>query len=162
MSAHLATVHVLPTGRSLEGEETSSPAELASARYADREINDALAIAGLCNTASAHATALGKRLIAGVLSDFDREFTDEAALLAPTLLPDVHWPRRALWQVESDAELDDWISTIHDALQHSARTLRWIASRPDLTPLAQVTFNALASARHTRQRLLLVCSAVDR
>ena len=161
MSANLAPVLRPSTDRALEDEQLSPP-ELATARYVDREINDARATAKLCKDAGRRARAQGKTLIAGILSEFEGEFTGEAAFLQPASVPDVHWPPRALWEVDDDAELDEWIDTIHASLQHSVRTLRWIARRPDLSPLAKVTFDALASAHQARRRLLLACIAIDR
>jgi hypothetical protein len=135
--------------------------DVATARYVDRELGDASASTALCTAAGARARSEGRSLVAGVLGDFAAEFTEEGALLAPASFPEVRWPRRNLWQLEHGADLDDWIRTIADWLHHSERTLRWIASRPDLPALARVTFDALATARHARRHLLLACTAID-
>jgi hypothetical protein len=160
MSTHLGTLRVLPSRHVVDDDELPA-ADLATARYVDREISDACTTAALCSAVAGRARSEGRRLVAGVLGDFAAGFTDEAAMLAPASLPDVEWPRRGLWPVESDADLDEWIRTISDSLEHSERTLRWIADRPDLPALARVMFDALATARHARRHLLLACSAID-
>jgi hypothetical protein len=161
MSAHLAPVLRLQTPHPEVDEEVPSPEELACARYVDRGIKDARVLVELCSAAATRARAEGKKLIAVLLADFEKEFSDEATALEPAAVPDVRWPERVLWQVDDDAEADEWIDTIHDSLQHSARTMRWIAKRPDLSPLARVTFDALASAHQARRRLLIACRAID-
>jgi hypothetical protein len=161
MSTHSAPLLLLVPRHGADGDDPDPAPDLATARYVDRELGDASAGAALCTATAARARSEGRSLVAGVLGDFAAEFTEEAALLVPASLPEVHWPRRTRWQPEQDADLDDRIRTIADWLQHSERTLRWIASRPDLPALARVTFDAVAAARHARRHLLLACSAID-
>jgi hypothetical protein len=110
---------------------------------------------------ASRARSEGRTLLAGVLGALAAEFTSEAASLIPASRPEVRWPDRPLWQLDHETALDEWIETISASLQHSARTLRWIARRPDLPPLAGVTFDALAFARRAQKDLLLACSAID-
>lgn len=161
MSTHFAPLRVPPPRRFVEDEQPARSPDLATARYVDREISNACASAELCTAVATRARSEGRSLIAGVLREFEAGFTDEAAFLAPAALRDVRWPCGTTWQVETDADRDEWIETISDSLQHSERTLRWIATRPDLPALAKVTFDALASARHAQRHLLLACSAID-
>jgi hypothetical protein len=134
---------------------------MMSARYVDREINTARATAALCAGVAVRARAEGRALVAGVVREFETSFRNEAELLTPASFPEVTWPPRAEWDIDSDADLDEWTRALSDSLQHSERTLRWIASRPDLPPLTRVTFDALAAAHHARRQLLLACSAID-
>jgi hypothetical protein len=160
MSAHLASLHV-PPRLFVDDEEPAPLPDLATARYVDREITGARTSADLCTVVASRARSQGRNLVAGVLDEFEAEFTDEAALLAPARLPGVSWPSRVMSLVDDGDELDEWIDTVAESLQHSERTLRWIARRPDLPAFAQVTFNALASSRHAQRNLLLACSAID-
>lgn len=161
MTANVISLPRLPARAPLEDDPLAAPADLATARYVDREINDAQVTAELCGVAATRARSHGRTLLAGVLCEVGGELTDDAALLAPASLPGVRWPRRATWQIDEDGDLDQWLEAIDDSLQHSARTLRWIANRPDLPPLARATFAALASARDARRRLVLACMAID-
>ena len=162
MNTHFAPLRVPRPRHFVEDDQPSRSPDVAVARYVDREIRSACATAELCIAVAVRARSQGRHLVADVLREFQAGLTDEAALLAPAALPDVQWPpRRATWQVESDADVDAWIRTVGDALRHSEQILRWIARRPDLPALARVTFDALASSRHAQRRLLLACSAID-
>ena len=161
MNASPALPHVLPPRVLAENAEPSRSPDLAIARYVDRELANARATAELCTSVSARARAEGRVLVANVLHDFAAEFTGEVASLALAARPDVRWPGQSAWPVRA-ADLDESIDAIGDSLQHSERTLRWIARRPDLAPSAVVAFDALASARNARRRLLRVCNEIDR
>jgi hypothetical protein len=132
----------------------------AAARYFDREIRNAHTTAELCTTVAQRACRRGRSLVAALLHDFAAEFADEAAFLAAAAGPDVRWPCQADWHV-THADLDEAIDAISDGLEHSERTLRWIARRPDLQAPAAVAFDALASARRARRRVLNVCNEID-
>jgi hypothetical protein len=145
------------SGRS--GDSLPVP-DLAAARYFDREIRSAHTTGELCTAVAQRAHGQGRDLIAGVLHEFAAEFADEAALLALAAGPDGRWP----WPLERHAvhtDLDEAIDAIGDVLEHSERTLRWIARRPDLPAPAAVTFDALASARRARRRVLRVCTEIE-
>ncbi len=161
MSAHLASVPIPPSAHVVDGDQSSPTAELATAAYAEREIDNACATAELCHAVATRAHAEGRHLVAGVLGEFGAQFSAEASLLAPASMPDIRWPRRSVSRLDVEADLDGWIETVDESLQYSERTLRWIAGRPDLPTLARVTFDALATARHARRHLLLACTALD-
>jgi hypothetical protein len=161
MSAHLLSFPGSPAHPPSEPASPLTPAELATARYVDREIEDARATARLCGAASARARFAGRSLLAGVLGDIRRDLAADAALLSPAARPEIRWPRRATAQVDDDAGVEPWLEAVDESLQHSARILRWVAGRPDLSPVARTMFATLASSREVRRRLLLVCMAVD-
>jgi hypothetical protein len=160
MTATLTVLRVPPQPAVEEDERLPIP-DLATARYVDREVGNARAAAKLCATVAARARSQERSLVAGVLCQLAEEFTDEAATLAQASRPDVRWPRRSSERVAAHGSLDEAISVISESLQQSERTLRWIARRPDLSPLAAVTFDALASARRAQRNLLSACSAID-
>jgi hypothetical protein len=143
MTATVLRLPPPPAVAATDDESWCDPADLATARYVDREINDARATAELCGVAATRARA------------------QHRDLLAPASLPGVCWPRRAAWQIDEEAQLERWLEAIHDSLQHAGRTLRWIADRPDLPPLARAMFAALATARDARRHLLFACTAID-
>jgi hypothetical protein len=143
-------------------DEPLRAGDLAAARYVDREIGISHESATLCAEVAGRAFREGRTLVAGVLGRFAAEFIKEAAQLAQASVPEVRWPPPLPWELECDADLDEWIKTVDESLRHSERTLRWIASRPDLPALARVTFDALADACRARQQLLLACSEIDR
>jgi hypothetical protein len=132
----------------------------AAAGYFDREIRNSHTTAEMCTTVAQRARWQGRTLVAAVLHDFAAEFADEAAFLTAAADPDVRWPCRAEWHA-TPADLDEAIDAIRDGLANSERTLRWIARRPDLPASAAVAFEALASARHARRRVLRVCNEVE-
>jgi hypothetical protein len=162
MSIQLAPLRVRPQEYVSDRDEPLRAGNLATACYVDREIGIAHETAALCAEVAGRAFLEERTLVAGVLGRFAGEFMNEAALLAQASLPEVRWPRPLPWELECDADLDEWIKTIDDSLRHSERTLRWIASRPDLPPLARVTFEALADACRARQQLLVACREIDR
>jgi hypothetical protein len=161
MTATVLRLTPPPPVAATDDESWCDPADLATARYVDREINDARATAGLCLVAATRARAQHRDLLARVLCEIREELTNDATLLAPASLPGVCWPRRASWQIDEEAPLERWLDAIHDSLQHAGRTLRWIADRPDLPPLARAMFAAFATARDARRHLLFACIAID-
>jgi hypothetical protein len=162
MSIQMAPLRVRPREYGSDRDEPLRAVDLTAARYVDREIGIAHETASLCAEVAGRAFLEGRTLVAGVLSRFAAEFIKEAAQLAQASVPEVRWPRPLPWELECDADLDEWIKTVDESLRHSERTLRWIASRPDLPALARVTFDALADACRARQQLFLVCSEIDR
>jgi hypothetical protein len=160
MSAQL-TVPRISAQPGVEADERLAPAELATARYVDREAGNARVAAELCARVAARAKTQERHLVAGVLGRLAAEFTDEAQSLAQASRPDVRWPRRSLERVAAHGSLDEAIEVVSGSLQHSERTLRWIARRPDLPRLAALTFDALAAARRAQRNLLCACSAID-
>jgi len=134
--------------------------DLAAARYVDREIEIAHTAAELCTMVAEQARWQGRSLVAAVLHDFAAEFADEAAFLAAAARHDVRWPCRDEQPVPH-SDLAGAIDAITDLLDDSERTLRWIARRPDLPSPAAVAFEALASARRSRRRLLSVCNEIE-
>ena len=132
----------------------------AAARYFDREIRNAHTTAELCTTVAHEARRRERSLVTALLHDFAAEFAEEAAFLAAAAGPEVRWPRHVAWHV-THADLDEAIDAISDGLEHSERTLRWFARRPDLPAPAAVVFDAVASARQARRRVLNVCNEID-
>jgi hypothetical protein len=160
MTATLTVLRVPPRPEVEDDERLRIP-DLATARYVDREAGNARAAAELCATVAARAKAEERNLVAGVLCQLAEEFADEAASLAEASVPGVRWPRRSAERVAAHGTLDEAIDVISGSLEHSERTLRWIARRPDLPRLVSVTFDALASARRAHRNLLSACSAID-
>jgi hypothetical protein len=158
-----ATLTVLrsPSQPGVEDDQRLSIPELATARYVDREAGNARAAATLCSTVATRAKSQDRMLVAGMLNQLASEFTDEANSLAQATHPEVRWPRRSSERVAAHGSLDEAIDVINGSLQHSERTLRWIARRPDLPRLVAVTFEALASTRRSQRNLLCACRAVD-
>jgi hypothetical protein len=146
--------------RSRRSDDSLPLPDRAAVRYFDREIRNAHTTAELCTTVAQRARWQGRSLVAAVLHDVAAEFADEAAFLTAVARPDVRWPCRVEWHA-TDADLDEAIAAISDGLAHSERTLRWIARRPDLPASAAVAFEALASARRARRRVLSVCNEVE-
>jgi hypothetical protein len=136
-------------------------ADLAAARYVDREMSDARATAELCGLAATRARSARRHLLAGVLAQIEVQLVEDAALLVPASLPGARWPRRDPYEIDQEANAEELLEALDDALRHSARTLRWIASRPDLPPLARVTFAAIATARDARRHLILASRSID-
>jgi hypothetical protein len=135
-----------------------APTDVAVARYVDREIAEAGALATLCATVA--ALARERPLVAGVLRTFAMELDEEAASLAAMAFDDVRWPLRE--PLHSDPEdLDASLETVANALRHSEHVLGWIVKRPDLPAWATTTFAALTSARRARRMLLHVCDELD-
>jgi len=133
----------------------------ATARYVDREAAAARAIANLCATVAPRARSEARHLVAGTLSQLAAELTDEAQSLAGVSHPDVPWPRRSSERLAADGGLAEGIEVISGSLQHSERTLRSVATRPDLPRGMAVRFDALASTRRAQHNLLCACSAMD-
>jgi hypothetical protein len=141
-------------------DDTLPVPDRAAGRYFDRETRTAQLTAELCTTVARQAGGQGKGMLAALLHDFAAEFADEARFLAVAADPGVRWPVR-LESHGTPGHLDEAIDAVVDELQHSERTLRWIARRPDLPGPAAVAFEALATARCARRRVLSVCREID-
>jgi hypothetical protein len=147
------------SGRHATTEKRPSLSDITVARYVDREIEDARAIANLCATVAAMAARDGRALVAEALRDLQVEFNDEASSLTPMTVPGVRWPRREA--PECDDDVDVALVIVEAALTHAERVLQWISKRPDLPPSAMTMFRSMAGARRTQRQHLAACRELE-
>jgi hypothetical protein len=151
----------IPLQPDVHDDEPIPLPDLATARYVDREAAHARAIANLCTTVAPRARSEARHLVACTLRQLAGDLTDEAQSLTGVSHSDVRSPRRSSECAAADGGLAAGIDVISGSLQHSERTLRSLATHPDLSRGMAARFDALASTRRAQHNLLCACSAID-
>jgi hypothetical protein len=125
----------------------------------DRQLGEALALAVSCRLLSDWSRSAGDPLTAVTLEHLSADLSDQAAMLAPFVLPERPPPVPPI--LEPSPSGLDGLSELGHRLSHAALVAQTDAMTPGLETMVVGLLWSLAALYRTRRELLLVCTLLD-